>query len=175
MLRAKLLQAEFDAEAIELKAAKAIASDPAKAIAAAVASTAAAGRGWGTKRQFGLLETGDGRRRTARKLARVDYSEMNFAVIDSDDDVDDEASDVDEALMRQVADDDRHGAHSLFRWSAQLFVRSDDAWKPRADEDDEEFAAAAQAMVDGKPVCKFGAACFRKNPDHLKQFHHPAK
>lgn len=26
-----------------------------------------------------------------------------------------------------------------------------------------------------KPVCKYGASCYRKNPDHLKQFSHPGR
>lgn len=25
------------------------------------------------------------------------------------------------------------------------------------------------------PVCKYGASCYRKNPDHLKQFSHPGR
>ena len=27
--------------------------------------------------------------------------------------------------------------------------------------------------MTSKPVCKYGAACYRKNPDHLRQFAHP--
>ena len=30
-------------------------------------------------------------------------------------------------------------------------------------------------MDGGKPVCKYGASCYRKNPDHLKRYSHPAK
>jgi len=26
-----------------------------------------------------------------------------------------------------------------------------------------------------RPVCKYGASCYRKNPDHLKQFSHPGR
>ena len=26
-----------------------------------------------------------------------------------------------------------------------------------------------------KPVCKYGASCYRKNPDHRKQFSHPGR
>lgn len=26
-----------------------------------------------------------------------------------------------------------------------------------------------------KPVCKYGASCYRKNPDHLKKFSHPRR
>jgi len=32
-----------------------------------------------------------------------------------------------------------------------------------------------QNSKDGKPVCKYGAACYRVNPDHLKQFWHPPR
>ncbi len=24
-----------------------------------------------------------------------------------------------------------------------------------------------------KPVCQYGKECYRKNPDHLKEYHHP--
>ncbi len=30
-------------------------------------------------------------------------------------------------------------------------------------------------MAGKKPVCKYGATCYRKNADHLKKFFHPAK
>ena len=26
-----------------------------------------------------------------------------------------------------------------------------------------------------KPVCKYGASCYRKNPDHIKQYSHPGR
>lgn len=26
-----------------------------------------------------------------------------------------------------------------------------------------------------KPVCKYGASCYRKNPDHFKQYSHPGQ
>lgn len=26
-----------------------------------------------------------------------------------------------------------------------------------------------------RPACKYGASCYRKNPDHLKQFSHPGR
>lgn len=29
--------------------------------------------------------------------------------------------------------------------------------------------------VDTRPECKYGALCYRTNPDHLKQFKHPLK
>eukprot|EP01029_Cantina_marsupialis_P011477 TRINITY_DN2559_c0_g1_i2.p1 TRINITY_DN2559_c0_g1~~TRINITY_DN2559_c0_g1_i2.p1 ORF type:complete len:569 (+),score=173.00 TRINITY_DN2559_c0_g1_i2:83-1789(+) len=29
--------------------------------------------------------------------------------------------------------------------------------------------------LDLRPMCKYGANCYRKNPDHLKQFQHPTK
>lgn len=28
---------------------------------------------------------------------------------------------------------------------------------------------------NGKPICRYGAACYRVNPDHLRQFWHPPK
>lgn len=30
-------------------------------------------------------------------------------------------------------------------------------------------------MEWNKPVCKYGASCYRKNPDHLKRFAHPGR
>jgi hypothetical protein len=32
-----------------------------------------------------------------------------------------------------------------------------------------------QAYKNGKPVCRYGATCYRVNPDHRKQFWHPSK
>jgi hypothetical protein len=32
-----------------------------------------------------------------------------------------------------------------------------------------------QAYKNGKPVCRYGATCYRVNPDHRKQFWHPPK
>ena len=26
-----------------------------------------------------------------------------------------------------------------------------------------------------KPICKYGASCYRKNPDHFKQYSHPGR
>ena len=26
-----------------------------------------------------------------------------------------------------------------------------------------------------KPVCQYGASCYRKNPDHFKQYSHPGR
>jgi hypothetical protein len=141
-------------------------------------------RGRGTKREFGLIETRDGRRKTARRHKRVDYREANFAIVDSDDEG--EASIADEALMNDGDAD----------------ASSEDDWRPRGaddddDDDDDEFtgdltgggggadaaaaaAAAAAAtrapeMRDGKVVCTYGAACYRKNPDHKAQFWHPPR
>ena len=30
-------------------------------------------------------------------------------------------------------------------------------------------------MNSKKPVCKYGSSCYRKNPDHLRQFSHPGR
>ena len=30
-------------------------------------------------------------------------------------------------------------------------------------------------MESKKPVCRYGATCYRKNPEHLKQFAHPGR
>ena len=30
-------------------------------------------------------------------------------------------------------------------------------------------------MDASKPVCKYGASCYRKNPDHFKQYSHPGR
>ena len=29
------------------------------------------------------------------------------------------------------------------------------------------------ACSDSRPVCKYGSACYRKNPQHLEQYSHP--
>jgi hypothetical protein len=34
---------------------------------------------------------------------------------------------------------------------------------------------AFEGEVDDRPVCKYGANCYRKNPMHLAQFQHPSK
>ena len=30
-------------------------------------------------------------------------------------------------------------------------------------------------MASSKPVCKYGASCYRKNPDHIKNYCHPGR
>ena len=30
-------------------------------------------------------------------------------------------------------------------------------------------------MAAKRPVCKYGAECYRKNTDHLKNYYHPTK
>jgi len=30
-------------------------------------------------------------------------------------------------------------------------------------------------MATKRPVCKYGAECYRKNPDHMKNYYHPPK
>lgn len=49
------------------------------------------------------------------------------------------------------------------------------------DEDDEAPSsssspkpAATTSTADARPVCKYGAKCYRSNADHLKQFQHPS-
>jgi len=39
--------------------------------------------------------------------------------------------------------------------------------RPRDDDDDEE-------KVNGKPKCKYWDKCYRKNPEHVKEFAHPS-
>ncbi len=31
------------------------------------------------------------------------------------------------------------------------------------------------AEFQKKPVCKYGSKCYRKNPDHKREFYHPSK
>lgn len=31
------------------------------------------------------------------------------------------------------------------------------------------------ANADNRPVCKYGSNCYRKNPDHKREFYHPSK
>ena len=57
---------------------------------------------------------------------------------------------------------------------------------PEADEEEEQEEESSsqpdakrprkeQEMVDGKPVCKYGEKCFRKNPEHLAKYYHPPR
>ena len=32
--------------------------------------------------------------------------------------------------------------------------------------------AAAKSSADNRPLCKYDTACYRKNPDHFKEFRH---
>ena len=32
-----------------------------------------------------------------------------------------------------------------------------------------------ECVMAAKPVCKYGASCYRKNADHFKQFSHPGR
>ncbi|XP_076054925.1 tyrosyl-DNA phosphodiesterase 1-like [Oratosquilla oratoria] len=45
------------------------------------------------------------------------------------------------------------------------------------DEQVKSLATNSQAdrKVNNKPPCKYGAKCYRKNPEHLKEFYHPGK
>jgi len=71
-------------------------------------------------------------------------------------------------------------------------VDSDEEWKPNADADDdidkfikpndsdnESFDLADKPDTDfldepaDLPPCQFGKKCYRKNPDHFKQYSHP--
>jgi hypothetical protein len=35
------------------------------------------------------------------------------------------------------------------------------------------YAAPQQMAADPRPPCKYGASCYRKNPDHLRNYYHP--
>lgn len=41
-----------------------------------------------------------------------------------------------------------------------------------SDSDDDDDSNTTKSK---QPVCKYGASCYRRNPDHLKQFSHPNK
>ncbi|KAF9329151.1 hypothetical protein BG006_007774 [Podila minutissima] len=41
-----------------------------------------------------------------------------------------------------------------------------------SDSDDDDDSSATKSR---QPACKYGASCYRRNPDHLKQFSHPNK
>jgi hypothetical protein len=51
-------------------------------------------------------------------------------------------------------------------------------WEPaQRDSDDEDFTktsdSAPPELIDGKPKCQYGAACYRRNPDHKADYWHP--
>lgn len=170
LMLAKLLQSEFDEEARVEKATKARAfgnsllADQILATRAGPVATLGAGLRRGAsggirtkKRKYGLQTTDDGIRKSARPHKKVDYAEANFAFIDTDDEEDIAGAGDGGDLPELGGSDDE----------------SSEAWQPR--EDTGTDFGAAEPMVDGKPVCKYGASCFRKNQDHLKEFYHPPK
>ena len=52
-------------------------------------------------------------------------------------------------------------------------VPADDDPEPELDADDDEAEAAPSPADDDRPACKYGATCFRKNPDHFLEYSHP--
>ena len=93
---------------------------------------------------YGLVESRDGRRHTARRVERVDYRESNFAVLDSDDD--------EENVLEDLSATDSD--------AGDINETSSEEWKPRGDAVDDDDDADAEGatgrveIVDGKPVCK---------------------
>eukprot|EP01132_Coremiostelium_polycephalum_P010068 gene10068-12343_t len=51
----------------------------------------------------------------------------------------------------------------------------DDYIPPGGDKDDDDYTpwASGKTRSHDKPPCKYWDQCYRKNPDHLKQFRHP--
>jgi hypothetical protein len=173
LLLAKLLQSEFDEEARVEKATKARAFGNAmladQILATRIGPVPTLGVGLRRdasggirtkKRKYGLQTTDDGTRKSARPHKKVDYAEANFAFIDTDDEEDggELPVAVEGGLPRELDSGDD----------------SSDVWQPREDTAT-DFGTTEQELVDGKPVCKYGAACFRKNKDHIAEFFHPAK
>ncbi|KAF2071785.1 hypothetical protein CYY_006892 [Polysphondylium violaceum] len=54
---------------------------------------------------------------------------------------------------------------------------SDDDYVPPDDFDNDDFddSYTIQTRSSDKPMCKYGSGCYRKNPEHLKEFRHPKK
>jgi hypothetical protein len=50
--------------------------------------------------------------------------------------------------------------------------RETQRYKKKGEEDED---GSDPDTVDGKPRCKYGAACYRTNPMHIQQFYHPPK
>eukprot|EP01122_Echinamoeba_exundans_P006930 TRINITY_DN2035_c0_g1_i1.p1 TRINITY_DN2035_c0_g1~~TRINITY_DN2035_c0_g1_i1.p1 ORF type:complete len:636 (+),score=171.89 TRINITY_DN2035_c0_g1_i1:96-2003(+) len=50
--------------------------------------------------------------------------------------------------------------------STDSFIAPEDDFGEEPDDDDDG---------DSRPLCRYGTACYRKNPDHFKQFRHPWK
>jgi hypothetical protein len=53
--------------------------------------------------------------------------------------------------------------------STDSFLAPEDDFGEEGDDDDDDDDG------DSRPVCRYGKACYRKNPDHFKQFKHPWK
>jgi hypothetical protein len=59
------------------------------------------------------------------------------------------------------------------RDSSGLKIVTDDDDASDDESESKAVAAAASSSTTGKPVCRFGASCFRTNPKHLADFSHP--
>ena len=57
---------------------------------------------------------------------------------------------------------------SLFSYNKKLLFSP--ASVPRDDN-----LSSASASSRKRPICKYGATCYRKNPIHLAEFYHPDK
>ena len=40
---------------------------------------------------------------------------------------------------------------------------------------EDEYGEYFLTLEASKPPCRFGKACYRRNPDHLREFSHPPK
>jgi pSer/pThr/pTyr-binding forkhead associated (FHA) protein len=186
LLLAKLLQSEFDEEARVEKATKARAFGNSlladQILATRVGPVPTLGVGLRRdasggirtkKRKYGLQTTDDGTRKSARPHKKVDYAEANFAFIDTDDEAEEQELAA-AAAAAAAAGDAVEGGGGLPRELASGDDSSSDAWQPREDTGT-DFGTTEAPLVDGKPVCKYGAACFRKNSDHIAEFYHPPR
>lgn len=43
------------------------------------------------------------------------------------------------------------------------------------DDNNEDNPKYVQPVKDTRPMCRYGANCYRKNPDHFREFRHPLK
>lgn len=86
------------------------------------------------------------------------------AADDADDDMFPEPPDASKKFKSDIPDDASSASSSAFPEPAL----ATGSIKKEEDEQDEE------EIDDGRPVCQYDAGCYRKNPDHFKQFRHPA-
>lgn len=42
-------------------------------------------------------------------------------------------------------------------------------------DDNDDNPKYVQTVKDNRPLCRYGANCYRKNPDHFREFRHPSK